>query len=271
MDPSWLAVINRLTDAETVGSPRQLRIKFMSDSLAPREIVENLITIGAAKSRYAIPDLLIRGSLSGALLAFGTSLALLVSSQTHVPFVGALVFPVGFAIIVVLGLELLTSNFGIVPLAVLARRATLNQLLSNWAWVFIGNFIGALIYAALLYVTLTEAGHTAAGVLGDQIRALAEAKTLPYAQNGDAGLLTAFAKAILCNWMVCLGAILGNSSTSMTGRVSGWCLAIFSFFTLGFEHSVVNLFVIPFGIALGARITVYDWWYWNEIPVLLGK
>ena len=243
----------------------------MSDSLAPREIVENLITIGAAKSRYAIPDLLIRGSLSGALLAFGTSLALLVSSQTHVPFVGALVFPVGFAIIVILGLELLTSNFGIVPLAVLARRATLNQLLSNWAWVFIGNFIGALIYAALLYVTLTEAGHTAAGVLGDQIRALAEAKTLPYAQNGDAGLLTAFAKAILCNWMVCLGAILGNSSTSMTGRVLGCWLAIFSFFTLGFEHSVVNLFVIPLGIALGARITVYDWWYWNEIPVLIGN
>jgi formate/nitrite transporter FocA (FNT family) len=70
-------------------------------------------------------------SLSGALLAFGTSLALLVSAETGVPFVGALVFPVGFAIIVILGLELLTSNFGIVPLAVLAHRATLHQLLAN--------------------------------------------------------------------------------------------------------------------------------------------
>ena len=57
----------------------------------------------------------------------------------------------------------------------------------------------------------------------------------------------------------------------MTGRVLGCWLAIFSFFTLGFEHSVVNLFVIPLGIALGARITVYDWWYWNEIPVLIGN
>ncbi len=74
----------------------------MSDSLVPSEIVEKLITLGAAKSQHAIPDLLIRGSLSGALLAFGTSLALLVSSQTHVPFVGALVIPVGFAIIVIL-------------------------------------------------------------------------------------------------------------------------------------------------------------------------
>jgi formate/nitrite transporter FocA (FNT family) len=90
-------------------------------------------------------------------------------------------------------------------------------------------------------------------------------------RNGDAGLLTAFVKAVLCNWMVCLGAILGNSSTSMTGRVLGCWLAIFSFFTLGFEHSVVNLFVIPLGIALGAKITVYGWWYWNEIPVLIGN
>src|SRR3979490_181860 len=52
-----------------------------------------------------------------------------------------------------------------------ATAASFNQLLSNWLWLFIGNFIGALIYAALLYVTLTEAGHTAPGVLGDQIRA----------------------------------------------------------------------------------------------------
>jgi formate/nitrite transporter FocA (FNT family) len=73
----------------------------MSDSLAPSEIVAKLIDIGAAKSQRAIHDLLIRGSLSGALLGFGASLALLVTAQTHVPFVGALVFPVGFAIIII--------------------------------------------------------------------------------------------------------------------------------------------------------------------------
>jgi formate transporter len=243
----------------------------MSDSLAPSEIVAKLIDIGAAKARHTVPDLLIRGSLSGALLGFGASLALLVSAQTGMPFVGALVFPVGFAIIIVLGLELLTSNFGIIPLAVLSLRVTARQMIFNWTWVFIGNLIGSLIYAALLYVVLTEAGHTAAGTLGDQIRALAEAKTLTYEPNGDGGLLTAFVKAILCNWMVCLGMILGNSSTSMTGRIVGCWLPIFAFFAMGFEHSVVNLFVIPLGIALGARISFYDWWYWNEIPALLGN
>jgi formate/nitrite transporter len=243
----------------------------MSDSLAPAEIVARLIDVGAAKAQHTIPDLLIRGSLAGALLGFGASLALLVAAQTHLPFVGALVFPVGFATIVVLGLELLTSNFGIIPLAVLSHRATARQMVSNWIWVFLGNLLGSLIYAILLYVVLTEAGHTAAGALGDQIRVLAEAKTLTYEPNGDGGLLTAFVKAILCNWMVCLGMILGNSSTSMTGRILGCWLPIFAFFAMGFEHSVVNLFVIPLGMALGAKISFYDWWYWNEIPALLGN
>jgi hypothetical protein len=43
------------------------------------------------------------------------------------------------------------------------------------------------------------------------------------------------------------------------------------FFAMGFEHSVVNLFVIPLGMALGAKISFYDWWYWNEIPALFGN
>lgn len=243
----------------------------MSDSLAPDVIVANLIEIGTAKSRHGVRDLLIRGALAGALLAFGTSLALTVSAQTGLPFVGALVFPVGFAMVVVLGLELLTSNFGVVPLAVLSQRATTGQMLSNWVWVFVGNLIGALLYAALLYLVLTEAGHTPAGTLGDQIRVLAEAKVLAYEPNGDAGLLTAFVKAILCNCMVCLGMVMGNASTSTTGRILGCWLPIFAFFAMGFEHSVVNLFVIPLGMALGARISLYDWWYWNEIPALAGN
>src|SRR5260370_37018417 len=107
------------------------------------------------------------------------------------PFVGALVFPVGFAIIVVLGLELLPSNFGIVPLAVRSGRATARQMVSNWIWVFTGHLIGSLVYAALLYVVLTEAGHTAAGTLGDQIRTLAETKALSFEPEGHGGRATA--------------------------------------------------------------------------------
>ncbi|WP_095089054.1 formate/nitrite transporter family protein [Mesorhizobium sophorae] len=243
----------------------------MNDSLSPREIVRAMVDLGAAKAAHSVPDLLIRGMLSGALLAFATSMALEGALQTNVALVGALIFPVGFAIIIILGLELVTGNFGLVPLAVLAHRTTVGRMLANWFWVFVGNMLGSLIFAGLFYVVLTDVGNVGASALGDHLRALAEAKTIAYEPYGYDGLVTAFVKAMLCNWMVCLGVVMGMSSKSTLGRIVGCWLPIFAFFALGFEHCVVNMFVIPMGMMLGAKISFADWWYWNQIPVTLGN
>jgi formate/nitrite transporter len=243
----------------------------MNDSLSPSEIAQAVVDLGAAKAAHKISDLLIRGMLAGALLAFATCLALDGALQTNVPLVGALIFPVGFAVIIILGLELLTGNFGLVPLAALAHRATAGQVLTNWFWVFVGNMLGSLVFAGLFYVVLTDVGNAGAGALGDHIRALAEAKTIAYEPYGYDGLVTGFVKAMLCNWMVCLGVVMGTSSRSVPGRIVGCWLPIFAFFALGFEHCVVNMFVIPMGMMLGAKISFADWWYWNQIPVTLGN
>jgi formate transporter len=243
----------------------------MNDSLTPDEIVGAMVDIGAAKAAHPASDLVIRGMLSGALLAFATCLALEGALQTNVPLVGALIFPVGFAVIVILGLELLTGNFGLVPLAVLERRATIRRMLANWLYVFAGNMVGSLAFAALFYVVLTDIGNAGAGALGDHLRALAEAKTIVYEPYGYDGLIAAFVKAVLCNWMVCLGVVMGSSSRSVAGRILGCWLPIFAFFALGFEHCVVNMFVIPMGMMLGAKVGFSDWWYWNQIPVTLGN
>ena len=243
----------------------------MNDSLSPSEIAQAMVDLGAAKAAHRISDLLIRGMLAGALLAFATCLALDGALQTNVPLVGALIFPVGFAMIIILGLELLTGNFGLVPLAALAHRATVGQVLANWFWVFVGNMLGSLVFAGLFYVVLTDVGNASAGALGDHIRALAEAKTIAYEPYGYDGLVTGFVKAMLCNWMVCLGVVMGTSSKSVPGRIIGCWLPIFAFFALGFEHCVVNMFVIPMGMMLGAKISFADWWYWNQIPVTLGN
>ena len=84
-------------------------------------------------------------------------------------------------------------------------------------------------------------------------------------------MITVFVKAILCNWMVCLGVVMAMSSTSTIGRIAGAWMPILVFFAQGFEHSVVNMFVIPAGMLMGANVTVADWWLWNEIPVTLGN
>ena len=48
-------------------------------------------------------------------------------------------------------------------------------------------------------------------------------------------------------------------------------LPIFTFFAQGFEHSIVNMFVIPTGMLLNAPVSAGNWWLWNQIPVTIGN
>jgi formate transporter len=241
------------------------------DSLKPADIVANMAQAGIAKAQLGVLDLLVRGVLSGALLGVATSLAVTATVQTGQPIVGALIFPVGFVMIVLLGLELVTGSFALLPLAMLRGRASAGTVLANWCWVFIGNLIGAVAYAVLLVIALTTAGQVEPSGAAAMIVKIAEAKTIGYAHFGAAGLLTVFVKAMLCNWMVCLGVVMALSSTSMIGRIAGAWMPILIFFAQGFEHSVVNMFLIPAGMLMGAKVSFSDWWLWNQIPVTLGN
>jgi formate/nitrite transporter FocA (FNT family) len=71
--------------------------------------------------------------------------------------------------------------------------------------------------------------------------------------------------------MVCLGVVMAMTSKSTIGKIVGAWLPIFTFFAQGFEHSIVNMFVIPAGILFGAKATIADWWIWNQIPVTIGN
>jgi len=232
----------------------------------PDAVVDQMVTLGHAKGQLPVTDLLVRGMLAGSLLGFATTLAFTGTLQTKVGLVGALVFPVGFVMIVLLGLELVTGNFALLPLAVREGRATLAELVANWGWVFVGNLIGSGLYAVLFTWTLTPDSEMAKFLVG-----VAEAKTLGYAKLGGGGMLMAVTKAMLCNWMVTLGVVMALTSQSTAGKIAAMWLPILTFFAQGFEHSVVNMFVIPAGMLLGARVSLADWWMWNQIPVTLGN
>lgn len=237
----------------------------------PAKIVRAMIDAGAGKAALPVRDLLLRGFLSGALLGFATSLAVTATVQTGLPVVGALVFPVGFVMIVLLGLELVTGNFALLPVAWIEHRCTAGQVLGNFAWVFLGNLLGSLLYGALFAGSITMMGSVAPDAVAQKIIAIAEAKTNGYASHGLSGLLALVTRAVLCNWMVCLGAILGMSSHATAGKIAAAWLPIFTFFAHGYEHSVVNMFIIPTGIMLGAKVTVGDWWTGNQIPSTVGN
>lgn len=241
------------------------------DYAKPTDVVATMIDVSQKKLMLTPRDILIRGALSGALLATSTSLALGAAMTTGQPIVGALIFPVGLIIIVLLGLELLTGSFGLLPLARLEGRATWGSIVANWSWLFLGNLIGSVAYGVLLAIALTSAGKADVTGVAAKIVSLAEAKTIGYAALGTAGMVTAFVKAILCNWLVCLAVVMAMTTTSTIGKIAAAWMPVFIFFAQGFEHAVVNMFVIPTGMLLGAKVSMADWWLWNQIPVTLGN
>jgi formate transporter len=241
------------------------------DYVKPAEVVKTMLASGESKSALPVKDLLLRGILSGALLGFATSLAITAATQTGVPLVGALIFPVGFVMIVLLGLELVTGSFAVVVLAGVNGRQQWPTVLSNLFWVYVGNLIGSVLYGVLLYAALTSCGTDEPSGIALKITAAAEAKTHAYAAHGFAGMMTAVAKGILCNWMVCLGVVMAMTSQSTVGKIIAMWLPILTFFAQGFEHAVVNMFVIPTGIMFGAKVSLADWWIWNQIPVTVGN
>jgi formate/nitrite transporter len=241
------------------------------DYVKPVDVASAMVETGRRKLGMTATDCLIRGALAGSILGAATSLAFTGALQTGVPLVGALIFPAGLCIIVLLGLDLVTGSFGLLPLPLLQQEFSGPTMLMNWVYVFIGNLLGSMGYGALLAIALTNFGATAPAGVAAQIIAVAQAKTTGYEALGFAGLVTVFVKAMLCNWMVCLAIVMAMSSASTVGKIAAAWMPMLIFFGQGFEHSVVNMFVIPTGMLMGAKVTVAQWWVWNQIPVTLGN
>jgi formate transporter len=241
------------------------------DYVKPADVAAAMAETGRRKLALPPRDLLIRGMLSGAILGVATSLAFTGAVSTGQPLVGAIIFPVGLIIIVLLGLELITGSFALLPLPWLDRNATAAAVATNWSWVFLANLIGSVAYGALLAIALTNMGTSEPTGVAARIVAVAEAKTIGNAALGTAGWVTVFVKAILCNWMVCLAVVLAMTTNSTVGKIAAAWMPVFIFFAQGFEHSVVNMFIIPTGMMMGAKVSVADWWLWNQIPVTLGN
>ena len=238
------------------------------DYAKPADVVASMVDAGIKKLALGPKDLMIRGALSGALLGAATALAFTGAVTTGQPIVGALIFPVSLVMIVLLGLELVTGSFALVPLARFEGKATWNAVIANWSWVFVANLLGSIAFGALIAISLTNMGKADVAGVAARIVAVAEAKTVGNAALGAAGM---FVKGLLCNLLVCLGVVMAMTSTSTIGKIAATWLPIFTFFALGFEHTVVNMFIIPTGMMLGAKVSVWDWWVWNQIPVTLGN
>jgi formate transporter len=252
------------------------------DYVRPPQLVETMIETGSAKGELPAAQILLRGTLGGAFLAYGTAMAFFGTAQGMIPILAALLFPTGFVIINLLQLDLATGYFCYVPLAFLEGRTTFGKMVRAISLVYVANLIGSVIVAWLLWAAITTTGNTpdttgiagsatgTSGISGVMVK-VAAAKTVHYEQFGLAGAFTAFIKGVLCNWFVTLGVILPMTTRSVIGKAIATFIPIYMFFSMGWEHLVVNMFIMPSAMLYGSHITLGDWWIGNELPVTIGN
>ncbi|WP_154792044.1 formate/nitrite transporter family protein [Occultella kanbiaonis] len=239
----------------------------------PAQLVPTIIDAGASKVLLSARDTLVRSTMGGAILAIAAAFAVTVTVTTGHAILGAVLFPVGFILLYLLGYDLLTGMFVLGPLAWLDKRPgiTVRGVLRNWGLVFVGNFLGAFAVAVMMAIVVTYGFDTPPNEVGQAIGHIGEGRTVGYAEHGASGMLTLFVRGMLCNWMVSMGVIGAMVAKDVPGKAIVMWMPVMLFFFMAFEHSIVNMFLFPSGLLLGGQFTIMDYLIWNEIPTVLGN
>jgi len=249
---------------------------------SPKEVAQNYIATGTAKTKYTISKMLVMSMLAGmfiALAGVGAAIASsTVASASVAKLISALVFPVGLSMTLVAGSELFTGNCLII-IPVLEKEVKLRAMFRNWCFVYIGNFIGSILVAALTVYSGTFSLFSNAAA----VSVIKSAVTKVSMTFSDA-----FLRGILCNFLVCIAVWMSFAAKDVVGKIAGLFLPIMLFVLSGYEHSVANMYYIPAGLfasgntaymeaytsAGGSSVGVLTWgtlFTKNLIPVTLGN
>ena len=214
--------------------------------LTPKEIVTATIETGIKKVKTKPLNQFILGILAGSFIAFaseGSNMAafnLFAKPETYGlgKALAGVVFATGLMLVIIAGGELFTGNT-LITIGVLEKKIKLKDMLSNWFFVYLGNFVGALFIAYMMNMSgLFNSGDNMLG--GITLKIAAYKTHLTFSQ--------AFYLGIMCNWLVCIAVWMSYGAKDIIGK----CFAIFFpislFITSGFEHSIANMYYIPAGI-----------------------
>jgi len=251
------------------------------DALLPAAMAAKAEDVGVAKAGMDAVTMLLLSVLAGAFIALGAEFCTVAITGTGpilgfglTKLVGGLVFCVGLILVIVAGAELFTGN-SLILMATISGKVSVVRLLRNWIIVFIGNFVGSVATAYLLYLSEQyKMGGNAVGVT---------AITIAVGKCSDT-FWPLFIKAIYCNAMVCLAVWLCFSARTSTDKILCILFPITGFVASGFEHCVANMYFIPIGIFLKSQaevvaaygkdvssLTWINFWRVNILPVTLGN
>ena len=218
------------------------------DAMLPLDMALACEAAGTAKAARDEIALIVLGVLAGAFIALGALfMTVVVTGAGELPWgVGRLlagvVFSLGLILVIVGGAELFTGD-SLMIVACASRRITIRSLLRAWSLVYFGNIVGAMGTAALVF--LSGQYEFSAGAVGKTALAIASAKAaLP--------TLQLFFLAVLCNVLVCLAVWMSFGARSTVDKVVVIVPPIAAFVAAGFEHSIANLYFLPYALAIKA-------------------
>ncbi len=216
------------------------------DALLPEAIAVKAEELGVKKARRDPAGLLALAVLAGAFIALGGLFATVATTGGEaLPYgvarvLGGAVFSLGLILVLVGGAQLFTGDV-LMVMAWAGGRLGLGEMARVWATVWVGNLVGALGTAVLVF--LSGQYMFGAGAVGAQALHLAAAKaSLPAGQ--------AFFLGILCNVLVCLAVWLSLGARSVTDKVLAVVFPVAAFVAAGFEHCVANMYFVPLGLLI---------------------
>ena len=230
---------------------RQSSIKSVPlfDAYAPSQIAVRVRDVGEAKATAPFLTMLALAVLAGAFISLGalfyTVTVTIGGADTAASFglvrlAGGITFSLGLVLVVVGGAELFTGN-NLIAMAWAAGRITTNQVIRNWVWVYLGNLLGAL---GTVVLVLMAGIHTLGdGAVGEMMVRIAQAKA-------SLDPVSAFARGVLCNVLVCLAVWLCMGARGVADKILAIVFPISAFVACGFEHSVANMYFLPVGLVL---------------------
>lgn len=236
----------------------------------PKEIAVEFAAAGIYKSKLPILKFALIAILGGAFIAFGGLLSVMVAGGMPgigaanpglIKFVSGALFPVGLIMVSVTGADLFTSDCTAFTLPLLQKRLKAISFIKLLILSYIFNFIGAQVIA---YLLSSGVGFFAHDPWNAYLHQLASGKV-----NQDFAVV--FVKGIGANWLVCLGMWMGYAAKDITGKCIAIWIPVMLFVTLGYEHSIANMFFIPAAIYSGADISWIDFIVRNLIPATLGN
>ncbi len=219
---------------------------FSFDALLPPAMAEKAENAGVAKATLGTWRMLALSVLAGAFIALGAVFATTATAGgSNLPFglarlVSGLVFSLGLILVIVAGAELFTGN-NLIIMAWASRKVSTRKLLRNWAIVYAGNFMGAILTVLMMF--LSGQYEFGGGAIGLNALNIARAKV-------ELGFFQAIVLGVFCNALVCLAVWLCMSARSTTDKILAIIFPITAFVASGFEHSVANMYFIPLGLLI---------------------